>query len=86
VWINASANLILIDLLTTLRMHTMWYRFSYKYYQEDFSKSLKIHERILNLFKRKNSDPDKIESVVRNHIEMALNRFLAYLGEKEEHK
>ena len=79
VWINACANLLLIDLLTTLRMHTMWYRFSYKYYMEDFRKSLRIHKRILDLFKSKKSDPREIEAVVRDHIEMAVERFLAYL-------
>ncbi len=81
IWINASGNLILINLLKTLRMHTMWYRFSYKYYKEDFNKSLKIHEKILNLFKTKKSDTKKIEDVVRNHIEVAVERFLAYLEE-----
>ena len=81
IWINASGNLILINLLKTLRMHTMWYRFSYKYYKEDFNKSLKIHEKILNLYKTKKSDTKKIEDVVRNHIEVAVERFLAYLEE-----
>ncbi len=83
VWINACANLLLVDLLTTLRMHTMWYRFSYKYYMEDFRKSLRIHKRILDLFKSKKSDPREIEAVVRDHIEMAVERFLAYLEEQE---
>jgi len=84
IWINASGNLILINLLKTLRMHTMWYRFSYKYYKEDFNKSLKIHEKILNLFKSRKSDPKKIEDVVRNHIEVAVERFLAYLEEQKQ--
>ncbi|MBW1862227.1 MAG: FCD domain-containing protein, partial [Deltaproteobacteria bacterium] len=84
VWIDASGNLILINLLKTLRMHAMWYRFSYKYYKEDFNKSLKIHERILALFKTKKSDPKKIEDVVRNHIEVAVERFLVYLEEQKQ--
>ena len=84
IWINASENLILINLLKTLRMHTMWYRFSYKYYKEDFDKSLQIHEKILNLFKTKKSDPKKIEDIVRNHIEVAVDRFLAYLEEQKQ--
>jgi DNA-binding GntR family transcriptional regulator len=83
VWINACANLLLIDLLTILRMHTMWYRFSYKYYMEDFRKSLRVHKRILDLFKNKKSDPHKIEAVVRDHIEVAVERFLAYLEEQQ---
>jgi len=83
VWINACANLLLIDLLTTLRMHTMWYRLSYKYYMEDFRKSLRIHKRILDRFKSKKSDPREIEAVVRDHIEAGVERFLAYLKEQE---
>ena len=86
IWINASGNLILINLLKTLRMHTMWYRFSYKYYKEDFNKSLQIHKEILNLFKTKKLDPKKIEHIVRNHIEVAVERFLAYLEEQEKLK
>ncbi len=82
VWINACANLLLIDLLSTLRMHTMWYRFSYKYYMEDFRKSLRIHRRILDLFRSKKSDPHEIEAVVRDHIEVAVERFLTYLEEQ----
>jgi len=65
-------------------MHAMWYRFSYKYYKEDFNKSLKIHKRILDLFKTKKSDPKKIEDVVRNHIEVAVERFLVYLEEQKQ--
>lgn len=84
IWIDASGNLILINLLKTLRMHAMWYRFSYKYYKEDFNKSLKIHKRILDLFKTKKSDPKKIEDVVRNHIEVAVERFLVYLEEQKQ--
>jgi DNA-binding GntR family transcriptional regulator len=84
VWINACANLLLIDLLATLRMHTMWYRFSYKYYMQDFRKSLRIHKRILDLFKSKKSDPRQIEAVVRDHIEVAVETFLAYLEEREQ--
>jgi DNA-binding GntR family transcriptional regulator len=83
VWIKACANLLLIDLLTTLRMHTMWYRFSYKYYMQDFRKSLRIHKRILDLFKGKKSDPRKIEAAVRDHIEIAVETFLAFFEERE---
>ncbi len=34
-FIKASGYDILIDILKTLRMHSLWYRFSYQYYQED---------------------------------------------------
>jgi len=82
VFIDASANLILINLLKTLRMHNMWYRFSYKYYEENLSESFAIHERILKLFKTKKTDIRQLEEVVRNHIEVAVESFLAYLEEQ----
>ena len=41
-------------------------------------------EKILNLFKSRKSDPKKIEDVVRNHIEVAVERFLAYLEEQKQ--
>ena len=83
IFINASANLILINLLKTLRVHTMWYRFSYQYYKEDFNKSLKIHERILHPFKGKKTNSKELEDAVRDHIEVAAERFLVYLEEQE---
>jgi len=84
VFINASENAILINLLKTLRVHGMWYRFSYQYYKEDLKKSLAIHEKILRLFKTKKTDLNKLEDMVRNHIEIAVERFLAYLEELEQ--
>ena len=83
IFINASENDLLINLLKTLRMHSMWYRFSYQYYKEDFRKSLTIHQKILNLFKNKKSDENEIEYGVRNHIEIAVDRFLDYLKEQK---
>jgi DNA-binding GntR family transcriptional regulator len=84
VFIDASGNLLLIDLLKTLRMHTMWYRFSYKYYEENLSESLSIHEKILKLFKNKKTDSGQLEEVVRNHIEVAMESFLVYLDEQKK--
>ena len=83
IFISATENSILIDLLKTLRMHSLWYRFSYQYYKEDLKKSLAVHEKILRLFKSKNTDVKELEAVVQNHIEIAVERFLAYLEEQE---
>jgi DNA-binding GntR family transcriptional regulator len=83
IFINASDNLLLIKMLKTLRMHTMWYRFSYQYYKEDLSHSWKVHRKILDLFKSKKSDVDELEKVVRDHIAVAAGRFLVYLEEQE---
>jgi DNA-binding GntR family transcriptional regulator len=85
VFIHASGNLLLIDSLKTLRMHTMWYRFSYKYYEENLSESLSIHEEILKLLRaKKKADTGHLEEVVRNHIEVAMESFLVYLDEQKK--
>lgn len=81
-FIHASKNDVLIKVLENLRMHSMWYRFSYQYYKEDFQKSLSVHRKILTLFSKKDSDEEEIERMVREHIEVALEKFLIYLGEQ----
>jgi len=79
IFINACGNDVLISLLKRLRMHYLWHRFAYKYYEEDFAKTVSYHRRILSLFKNKRSDPDEIEKLVRDHIAVALERFIKYL-------
>lgn len=84
IFINASGNDVLVSLLGNLRMHSMWYRFSYKYYKEDLNASLAVHKRILELFQAPEASKEEVAQVVRQHIEVALERFLAYLQEQEE--
>lgn len=82
-FIQACGNQLLMGLLKDLRTHALWYRFSYQYYQEDLSRSLAIHEKILGIFRTK--DPGRgrdLEEMVRVHIEEAMERFLSYLGEQ----
>ena len=83
IFINASANIILIEIASTLRMHHMWYRFCYKYYEdlnkEDLKKSLSVHNEILRLFKCRKPDSKKIEQVVRDHIEVNAEKFSIYM-------
>lgn len=74
---------MLISLLHNLRMHTLWHRYTYKYYKQDFENSLKIHRRIIDFLKEKNSSPEEIEKVVREHIEIALKPFLSAMKELE---
>ena len=83
VFIDACGNQLLINLLKTLRMQIMWYRLSYQYYQEDFKKSLKTHEEILEMFKNKHTDPARLEAAVRNHIAEAVSKFLGYLDQRQ---
>ena len=83
IFINASKNETLIALLHNLRMHTLWHRYTYHYYKEDFRNSLKIHRQIMDLFKEKKVSQEEIEKVVRQHIEVYLGPFLAAMEKLE---
>ncbi|HUU50582.1 MAG TPA: GntR family transcriptional regulator [Nitrospinota bacterium] len=83
IFINASGNETLIALLHNLRMHTLWHRYTHHYYKEDFRNSLKVHRRIIDLFKEKKVSEGEIEKVVRQHIEVALGPFLASMEKLE---
>ena len=83
IFINASNNETLIALLHNLRMHRLWHRYAYQYYKEDFRNSLKIHRRILDLFKKKKVSLEEIEKLVRRHIEIALEPFLSSMEKLE---
>jgi DNA-binding GntR family transcriptional regulator len=83
IFINASGNETLIALLHNLRMHTLWHRYTHHYYKEDFRNSLKIHRRIIDLFKEKKVPAGEIEKVVRQHIEVALGPFLRAMEKLE---
>jgi DNA-binding GntR family transcriptional regulator len=83
IYIHASGNQMLIDMLKNLRMHMLWFRFSYRYYQEDFSVSYRVHEKMLAMYKNPETDPAEIETLVRDHIEVAVDKFVGYLERKE---
>jgi DNA-binding GntR family transcriptional regulator len=83
IFINASKNETLIALLRNLRMHTLWHRYTYNYYKEDFRNSLMIHQQIIDLFKKKKVSPEAVEKIVRQHIEVALGPFLAAMEKLE---
>jgi len=83
IFINASGNETLIALLHNLRMHTLWHRYTHHYYKEDFRNSLKVHRRIIDLFKEKKVSAGEIEKVVRQHIEVALGPFLKAMEKLE---
>ena len=82
IFIEACGNDVLIDILKTLRMHSLWYRFSYQYYQEDLSRSLAVHQKIFGLFRNKDIDKREIGKLVQEHIQKAFQSFLAYLDEQ----
>lgn len=93
VFIQASENEILIDILNKIlirinnfRMHTLWHRYTFHYYKEESRNSLKVHRRILDLLKSRKATPEEFEKIFREHIEVALQPFLAAmekLGEED---
>lgn len=86
IFIDACGNDTLIKIIRNLRMHTIWYRFSYRYYQEDFERSLRDHKTIFELLSRKDTDKIELEQFVRKHIQNALNKFIEYLGNENVRK
>ncbi len=84
IFIKASQNDTLINILRTLRMHRIWYYVSYQYYRENYSEGLAVHENILRLLEDRDSDEKEIEKVVRDHIENHLDKFLSYLAGRKE--
>ncbi len=82
IFINASHNDVLIETLSRLRLHSLWYRFSYQYYEEDLHKQFLIHKRIYKLFADRKADVKKLEKLVHDHIEVAFEKFVGYLTQK----
>ena len=76
IFINASGNQVLIALLSRLRMHTLWHRYTFRYYQHDFKKSLDVHRRIIDCFHDRQTSRQALEALVRDHIETAMDPFL----------
>ena len=84
IFIAASRNETLIALLHNLRMHTLWHRYTYHYYKEDFDRSLEVHKKILDLFKNRRTRQETVEKAVRKHIEEALQPFLRAMDQLED--
>jgi DNA-binding GntR family transcriptional regulator len=82
IFIDATNNPVLIETLTRLRFHTLWYRFSYKYYEEDLQKQFVVHKQIYELFAKRDSDVEKLKGLVENHISVAHEKFVGYLIKK----
>jgi citrate lyase subunit beta/citryl-CoA lyase len=81
IFIDSSRNDLLIGILKNLRMHNLWYYYSYKYYNEDLVNSLETHQKILDLFLTKSDTSHEVETKVREHCEVAMERFLFYREE-----
>ena len=73
IFIKASHNKMLIEILQNLRLHRLWFFVSYRFHKHNFQSSINIHKKICEMFSDANSSSDDIEIVVRNHILKALD-------------
>jgi DNA-binding GntR family transcriptional regulator len=77
VFIHASRNETLIQILEGMRKKFLWFRYTYLYQKESYDSSLRVHHEILDLFSKKKTS--KLEALVKSHIEIATAPFLEYL-------
>ncbi len=70
----------MIEILENLRRQAVWFRFSYLWHQENYEYATRVHREILDFFMKK--DADRLEALVKEHILVALNRFLQFLALK----
>ena len=82
IFINACKNETLIQIILNLRRQAIWFRFSYLWHQENFEYAIRVHGEILKLFIKK--DAERLESLVKEHILIALGRFLQFLSSKDK--
>ena len=81
-FIHACKNETLIKIVTNLRRHYVWFRYSYLWHQENFKNAIRVHQQILDLFIKK--DADRVEQYVKEHIVRNLDRYLQFLEMKGE--
>jgi DNA-binding GntR family transcriptional regulator len=81
VFIQASRNDTLIEILENLRSQAHWFRYSYLYVQESFEYVIAVHRKILDYFIQK--DAERLEALVKEHILIALNRFIQFLDSQK---
>jgi len=81
VFIRASRNDTLIELLENLRNQAIWFRYSYLYVQESYEYAVKVHRKILDYFIKKDADP--LEALVKEHVLIALGRFIQFLDSQK---
>lgn len=80
IFIKASGNSILINVLNILNMNSSRYKLSHHFYLEDFAKNFTEHEQIYALFQDKKKDNSrKVATLVQNHIDNSLKTFLEFM-------
>ena len=74
IFINACGNELLINAIRNMRLQGTLYRYFHRHSKNYVRESLKVHRNILNLFKNKKTDPERLEKAVRRHIEVFAHR------------
>lgn len=84
VFIKASKNDTLIEILTNMRRQAIWgIGYDITPLPAKYIRAHNAHKNIIDLFV--NRDPDGVEALVREHIMLALPTFLQFLTAKEAH-
>ena len=84
IFIEASGNKLLIDLLKTLRMHRLWYLITYRYQMTNIDRAVEVHRKIYDMFLDPDTDLNELEETVRSHIEVALEKLFGSAEEGQE--
>ncbi|SDP83795.1 GntR family transcriptional regulator [Desulforhopalus singaporensis] len=72
VYITASGNQLLIDMIQDMRLRGTILRYFYKYTHAYCKQSLDIHSRILSALGNPDEDPNDVGRLIRSHIEDML--------------
>ena len=78
VFVNASRNDTLINIIKTLRQDILWLRFSYQWHVENHQNALPVHQEILELFVVRKAEA--AESLVRKHIVRNMESYIDFLS------
>jgi len=78
VFINASKNDTLINIIKTLRQDILWLRFSYLWHVENHQDALPVHKEIMKLFIE--GQAEAVESLVRKHIVRNMENYIDFLS------
>jgi len=82
IFIDASENSRLIGIITTLRMHILFFRFAHRLHRENLQMMLSRHEKLLEMFGNRELDSRELEEFVRHHIETSGQQFIEYLNDQ----
>jgi DNA-binding GntR family transcriptional regulator len=72
IYIEASQNRLLIDLIMDLRLRGTRLRYFFPHTPDYCRESLEVHRRIMDCLCDPGADPDMVERLVRDHIKQML--------------